>query len=131
MSKIDEDIRSEYLKSKTLFQISKSLGVNPRYVQKIIDTINLNEPKAKSGTEFKCRWAGFGDPSKKHGYVARIRATESWDNDLPEVALARENYEKGTHSLNIGRDGPYLIMYSFIQPVIRPKKNYFELVKEA
>lgn len=121
MSDLDADIQEEYAKHGSLFKTAKKLGVKVDYVASVVED---NDVPVKPDTS-TCEFEGFGDPEKKKHLMARSLATESWDNTRPEVAEARKRFEEGTHGLNIGRDGPWLLLYSFPQAVKTPRPDYF------
>lgn len=127
MSKLDNDIREEYDKHRSLFKTAKRLSVSIDYVLSVVES-QVIEEKPDTST---CHWEGFGDPDKKRYLVARNLAKNSWDNGRPEVADARAKFEAGTHTLAIGRDGPWLLMYVFPLAVPKPRPNYFQPTVEA
>lgn len=127
MSELNKDIQEEYAKHNSLFKTAKKLKVTIEYVISVIgETVVHDVPDSST-----CKFEGFGDPDKQRFLVARSIAKGSWDNDEPEVADARAKFEAGTHNMAIGRDGPWLLMYSFPQPVVTPRPNYFTPVIEG
>lgn len=127
MSELDKDIQEEYAKHGSLYKTAKAFHVTVDYVHNVVEN-SVVEEKPDLST---CVWDGFGDPTKKKHLVARNLAKLSWDNDNVDVAAARVRYELGTHGLNIGRDGPWLLMYSFPRAVVSPRPNYFQPTLEA
>lgn len=121
MSELDNDIKEEYRKHGSLFKTAKALKVSIDYVISIVGDDKVEEQPDVS----TCRFEGYGDPEKRKYFVARSLAREVWDNSRPEVAEARQKFEEGTHNMAIGRDGPWLILYSFPQAVVTPRPNYF------
>lgn len=126
MTNMKQDILREYAEHKSLFKTAKKLGVQITLVREVIKDLPKIEPPNTS----QFRYDGFGDPKKKKYYVARMLATEVWNNEIPEVAEARRAFEAGTHNLGTGRDGPYIILYSFPQIVKTPRPGYFNLTTE-
>jgi hypothetical protein len=124
---IDKDILEEYSKHGSLYKTAKSLGVQVSHVKKVID----NLPTAPKLDTSECRWDGYGNPEKRKFLVGRMPSTETWNNEIPEVAAARKAFEAGTHELGTGRDGPYILLYSFPRIVRKPRPGYFDLKTEA
>lgn len=122
MDSLKKDIREEYERHGSLFKTAKALGVKVDYVAGVIGD---ETPVDTAPDTSSCAFDGFGDPEKKKFLAARSLATESWDNSLHEVSQARRKFEEGTHGLNIGRDGPWLLLYSIPQAVKTPRPNYF------
>ena len=125
-STIDEDILEEYARHNSLFKTARKLNVEVAYVSQVI---NAN-PQVDAPAMEECQWDGFGDPEKQKFLVARMLATETWDNELPEVAKARADYEEGTIDMATGRDGPYILLYAFPRAVKQPRPNHFSLTSE-
>lgn len=121
------DILEEYAKHGSLFRTARNLKVEVIYVKQIVDA----QPSEVAPDLSECRWDGFGDPEKADFLVARMPATEVWDNTIPEVAEARQRFEEGTHNMATGRDGPYILLYSFPRHTKRPQPNYFSLTAEG
>jgi hypothetical protein len=121
MSDLDKDILEEYSKHHSLFKTARKFDVQVDYVSELVKSQKVEELPDVS----TCSFEGFGDPNKKKFLVARNLAKESWDNGRPEVADARAKYEAGTHDMATGRDGPWLLLYSFPRAVARPHPNYF------
>ena len=127
MSKvIDQEIREEYAQHRSLFKTAKKLGIEISYVKTVVESM----PEESKPDLATCRWEGFGDPDKKAFLVARNSADRSWDNSRPEVAKAREDFEAGTHDMATGRDGPFILLYSFPRAVRQPRPGYFNPVME-
>lgn len=124
---LKKDILEEYAKHGSLFKTARKLKIEVLYVSEIIKA-NPNLPAPNLS---ECRWDGFGDPDKQKHLVARMPATEVWDNTIPEVAEAREQFEAGTHDMATGRDGPFILLYSFPRAVRQPRPNYFDLIVEG
>lgn len=127
MSDLANDVREEYGKHGSLFKTAKKFNVTVEYVHDIVGTAPIEEAPDIS----TCTWDGFGDPEKKKYLAARNLAKTSWDNGRPEVAAARAKFEAGTHTLAIGRDGPWLLMYVIPLAVVKPRPNYFQPMVEA
>ena len=121
MSELDKDILEEYAKHNSLFKTASKLDVTAEYVHSVVEGAKVEEEPDTSS----CKYEGYGDPEKRKFLVARKTAEGYWDNEIPEVAQARERYEAGTHDMATGRDGPYLLLYSFPRPVVSPRPNDF------
>lgn len=115
-----EDILLEYKRTRSPYKIAKALGIDTRVVWEV-----LEEHSDRLTTRIE-RFGGFGRPEMQQFMVARrMVSTREWDNQSPEIAVARQRYEAGTHNMMTGRDGGWLILYS--QPNKRkvPRPNYF------
>lgn len=121
MSELDKDVREEYAKHSSLFKTAKALKVTIDYVISVVGGDKVEELPDDS----TCKFEGYGDPEKQKYFVARSLAKDVWDNSRPEVAEARDKFEAGTHNMATGRDGPWVILYSFPQAVVTPRPNYF------
>jgi hypothetical protein len=70
----------------------------------------------------------YGRPDLKEHFVAKRNASAAgWDNDQPDIARARLNYELGTHTLVNMRFGNSIILYAIPLKVRDPKPRYFRL----
>lgn len=127
MSQLDEDIREDYAKHNSLFKTARRYDVEVGYVLNLVQ----NDVQEVAPDLTTCEFDGFGDPVKKKYLIARNAANTSWDNTAPEIVIARAKFEAGTHTMAIGRDGPYLLMYCFPLAVKRPKPGYFQPTVEA
>lgn len=105
------------------FKASNSTGLPLEVVFEIIE--NNKESLARTGERF----GGFGRPDIQKHLVARRRAMgEPWDNKDDNIANARAAFEAGTHILATGRDGPWLLLYSFPRTGrARPQPSYFSV----
>lgn len=68
-----------------------------------------------------------GRPDIAQYFVAKKRPDQGWDNSLPEIQLAREWHELGTHTLATGRWQNWEILYCLPQKVVTPRPRFFEL----
>jgi hypothetical protein len=67
---------------------------------------------------------------RRKAYVVATRnamSSEGWNNDLPDIARARLNYELGTHTLTTGYENGRAILYSIPQKTVTPRPRYFRL----
>lgn len=104
---IIEDTLRHYKQTRSPFKTATKVGITVTEVLQIVDS---QQDKLSSVQE---RHGGFGRPALQPFIVARRRALDrEWDNGDTKVALARENYEAGTHIMATGRDGSWLILYS-------------------
>lgn len=94
------------------FKTSRICAVPVADVFAIVDQY---KDKVESAQE---RYGGEGRPELYPFTVARRKANvPGWDNTDREIAIARANYEAGTHEMVTGRDGAWLILYSI------PRRN--------
>lgn len=104
---IVEEILVKYRQTRSPFKTAHAVGVDVSDVFAVIDD------NSDQLTNVQERHGGMGRPEMQQFIVARRRALDpSWDNGDTTIALARENYEKGTHIMATGRDGAWLILYS-------------------
>jgi len=127
MFDIPSDIRSEIfrslLRTRSPFRTAKDTGYNIRMV------LQVHEEESGPKSSYEERHGGFGPQEKRQFSVARKKAWASWDNNLPEVARARQAYEEGTVELATGRDGDYTILYAFPRKHITPRPGYFNPIE--
>lgn len=120
---IEAEILREYRSTRSPYKVSRKVGVT---IEEVLLTIENHEDKLSAAPE---RFGGWGRPDISSFFVARRKASErTWDNTSSEIALARANYEAGTHIMATGRDGAWLLLYSFPRKG-RPDRNlqgYFE-----
>jgi hypothetical protein len=103
------------------FKAAKSLGVP---IQTVLDVVEANKERLAQGTEVH---GGLGRPELQEFLVARKRGVGAqWDNNDPEIVLARARYEAGTHEMTTGRDGPWQLLYSIVRVrPAAPRPGYF------
>lgn len=70
-----------------------------------------------STKQFNATPEGRGPKHLQKYLVAVTKVYEGWDNELPEIAKARQSYDEGKIEMCTGRDGLNLLMYAF------PKKK--------
>jgi len=105
---------------KSPFKVARELNMDPAAVLIILDG-----RKASRGVRREERFEGWGPPGMRCYVVARKAVCESWDNTSPEIAKARDDYERGTHYLATGRDGDWLLLYAIPLKRLDPKPGYF------
>jgi hypothetical protein len=116
-----DDVLAEYKRTRSPFRTAKNVGLD---TQVVWDIIEANSDKLSAHPE---RNGGFGNPKLQPFLVARRQVTSrSWDNDDPKIALARANYEAGSHDMMTGRDGGWLLLYSIPLKRRMPRPNYFK-----
>ena len=120
-----------YQRLRSPFRVAGKLGMGTARVLQIL----ADNPLAASlSTVSACveTHGGFGRPELVQYTVARKRPTPAWENDSPEIRLARKNYEAGTHELATGRDGDWLILYSIPRRAVAPgRSTYFSVTHSA
>lgn len=124
--KITDEVREEILvnfkKTRSPFRTARNLGYNIEDVLSVVDEVAI--PRSTREEKF----GGFGRPQMQKYLVARKRPWDVWDNNQPEIAKARADYEAGTHEMITGRDGDWLILYSIPRVKPQPRPNYFKPV---
>lgn len=116
---LDEDIREEFKKHRSVFRTARALGITLDRVSKaLVQDLHL---EIKNPSEYD----GWGKPELRHYVVARKHITEQWDNEEIQIKTARSLFEKGTHELVNGRDGDWNLLYSIPRAVSQPRPNYF------
>lgn len=104
---VEADILAKFKQTRSPFKTAHACGVDVSEVFAVIDA------KSDQLTSAEERHGGLGRPEMQRYTVARRRASDrEWDNGNTAIALARENYEAGTHIMATGRDGAWLILYS-------------------
>jgi hypothetical protein len=105
---IEAEIIREFRQTKSPFKVSNKVGVS---VAEVFAVIENHEDKLTVVPE---RHGGEGRPEIRDSLIAKRKATErEWNNSDPKIVEARRNYEKGTHIMATGRDGAWLLLYSF------------------
>lgn len=118
---VEAEIIAVYKRTRSPFKTATETGVDVAVVWKVVDQ---NKDKLSS---FEERHGGRGRPEIERFMVAARRCSErEWDNASPAIASARADYERGTHIMATGRDGQWLLLYSFPRRGPRePRPNYF------
>lgn len=117
---LDEDIRDEFSKHKSIFRTCKQLGISLDRVKKVIGTEEfLIERKTAV-------YGGRGRPELEQYIAASKHANEPWNNSSPELRMARARYEAGTHEMCQGRDGDTILLYTIPRAVPDPRPGYFK-----
>lgn len=118
---IENEILISHQKTRSPFKTATIVGVEVEDVFKVLDK---NKASVGMGAE---RYGGKGRPELEPFIVARRRANETgWDNSNPLIEQAREDYAAGTHEMATGRDGGWLILYSFPRRrVDKTRADYF------
>lgn len=119
---VQDILRTYPLTRNSPFKTARLVGVS---VADVFATIDAHEGQLNVAQE---RYGGFGRPELQQFIVARRQARESgWENSDPDIARARSDYEAGTHEMATGRDGAWLILYSFPRRrVAKGRENYFK-----
>ena len=116
-----DDVLHEYRRTRSPFRTATATGIDVKLVWQIVDQ---HSDKLSSFSE---RNGGLGRPEMQRYLVARRQVTaRQWDNDLPEIAKARANYESGTIEMMTGRDGGWLILYAIPRKKTSPRQDYFK-----
>lgn len=122
---ISEDLRNEIIaglrKLRSPSKVSRQLGIELRTILPIADEL-AGTPRVVREEQH----GGYGKPELREFLLARKRAHETWDNNLPTIAAARLAYEAGTHDMFTGRDGDWLLLYSKPQKKVTPRPDYFK-----
>lgn len=116
---LDDDIREEYSKHRSIFKTARALRVTLDRVTRVVgqETFKVEHHPAKYG--------GRGRPDLEKYIVATKHANEPWNNSSPELKACRSRYEAGTHEMVQGRDGDTTIQYSIPRAVVNPRPGYF------
>ena len=119
-TELKDEIVRELRKFRSPSKVARNLGIDVRLVLPINDELS-NSPRVQRQEQY----GGFGRPELQQFIVGRKKAWAVWDNNDPTIALARTNYEAGTHDMQTGRDGDWLILYSVPQGRVTPRPHYF------
>lgn len=118
---LKEEIKNELYKHRSPSKVARNLGISIRDVLSVDEELS-GRPRIVREERFE----GLGRPELRQFTVARKRAMAVWDVADPNIVEAREAYEAGTHDMATGRDGDWLILYSFPLRKSQPRPNYFK-----
>lgn len=117
----EDEVIAEYRRVRSPFKVAKHLGFDVKDVWLVIDA---NPDAAVQNVE---RWEGEGRPDLRPFFVAQARCADRWDNDESGVALARERFCAGTHTLATHRDGPTKFLCSIpLRRSVPAQPDYFK-----
>lgn len=117
----EADVLAEYRRTRSPFKVATNLGLDVKDVWAVIDA---NPDAAIASVE---RWGGEGRPDLRPYFVASSRCSDRWDNDEPGVALARERFCAGTHTLATHRDGTTKFLCSIpLKRKVPAQPDYFK-----
>lgn len=115
------EVIAEYRRVRSPFKVSTNLGFSVADVWAVIDE---NPDAAVQNLE---RWGGEGRPDLRPHFVASTRCADRWDNDEAGVALARQRYCDGTHTLATHRDGAVKFLVSIpLKRRVPAQPDYFK-----
>jgi hypothetical protein len=117
---LDEDIREEFAKHKSIFRTCKQLDVSLDRVKRVIGTPNFHIERKTA------LYGGRGRPELEQYIAATKHASEPWDNTSAELRQARSRYEAGSHEMCQGRDGDTILLYTIPRAVPEPRPGYFK-----
>lgn len=117
---LDQDIKDEFAKHKSIFRAARALGVTLDRVTSVVGEKNFHVDKRPA------QYGGRGRPELEPYIVATKNGDEAWNNNSSEIEVAREQYEAGTHEMTQGRDGDTIILYSIPRASIQPRPGYFK-----
>lgn len=116
-----DEVLAEYRRVRSPYKVATNLGFDVKDVWEIIDA---NPDAAVQNVE---RWNGEGRPDLRRYFVAQTRCSNRWDNDDEGVALARQRFCDGTHTLATHRDGAIKFLCSIpLRRRVRPQPDYFD-----
>lgn len=117
----EDDVIAEYRRVRSPFKVATNLNLNVAEVWAVIDA---NPDAAIANVE---RWDGDGRPDLREFFVAKVRCSDKWDNDDPGVALARERFCAGTHTMATHRDGVVKFLCSIpLKRRVPARPDYFK-----
>jgi hypothetical protein len=114
-----DEIASDLRKTRSPSRTAKNLGYSIAIILQVVE--DENQPRVLRQE----RHGGLGRPELQKHTVARKKVWQSWNNDLPEVAKARNDYEAGTHQMVTGYDGDWAILYMIPLRWPAAKPHYF------
>jgi hypothetical protein len=115
------EVLAEYRRVRSPFKVANNLGFT---VQDVWSVIDENPDAAVQNLE---RWGGEGRPDLRPYFVAQSRCADRWDNDESGVALARERFCAGTHTLATHRDGGVKFLCSIpLKKRVPAQPDYFK-----
>ena len=113
-----DKVITEYRRTRSPYRTAKILNIPVDEVWSIVEEHKDHRPEHSDG---------WGRPDIRQYTVARRRAGGVWNNMLPKIAEARQNFEAGFIDLATGRDGGWEILYALPRKKRKPRPNYFEL----
>jgi hypothetical protein len=114
-----QEVIREYIKHRLPTKVAKNLGYSIRDVLPIIDEYVGNRTVREE------KFGGFGPEHMRKYIVGRKAVVGVWNNNDPQIAQARLDFEAGTHTMTTGRDGDWLLLYSIPLRKRDPKIGYF------
>lgn len=117
---LDQDIKDEFAKHKSIFRCARALGVSLDRVTSVVGEKNFHVEKRPA------QYGGRGRPEVEKFIVMTKDGNEAWNNTSSEIEAARKEYEAGTHEMTQGRDGDTIILYSIPRAVVHPRPDYFK-----
>ncbi|WP_037500788.1 hypothetical protein [Sphingomonas jaspsi] len=114
------EVIAEYRRVRSPYKVANNLGFDVKDVWEVIDE---NPDAAVQNVE---RWGGEGRPDLRPFFVASSRCADRWDNEEPGVALARERFCAGTHTMATHRDGSVKFLCSIpLRKKVAAQPDYF------
>lgn len=103
------------------FKVANQVGCG---MVDVLDIVNRNKDSMNNGNEHS---GGQGREDLRRFFVASRRASsKGWENDEPSVALARQRFCDGTHTMATHRDGAWLFLCSIpLRWPSAPAPHYF------
>lgn len=115
------EILAEYRRVRSPYKVANNLKLDVKDVWAVIDE---NPDAAVQNQEHS---GGEGRADLRRFIVATSKASERWDNDEPGVALARDRYCAGTHTMATHRDGATKFLCSIpLRRAVAPQPDYFK-----
>lgn len=116
-----QEVLIAYRRLRSPYKVARALGYATRDVWEIIEA---NEHRLSAPPE---RHGGEGPENVRKWLIARTKPSDGWKNDDPDVALARQRFCDGTHTMVTGRDGGWLLLYSIpLKTPVAPRPDYFK-----
>jgi hypothetical protein len=117
----EQDVRDEFEKTRSYFRVARALNTTMEMVKSIIgDTVQPTKRR-------EALFGGQGRPELRKFLVATRTSEQQWDNDEPDIQIARHQYEAGTHEMCTGFDGDTVLLYSIPRASpATPRTNYFQ-----
>lgn len=116
---LDEDIREEFAKHRSVFRTCRALKINVERVNRVVKQDDYRSDTRDSVYD------GEGRPELRQYIVAKKSASGEWDNNSSSIKEMRALFERGTHEMCQGRDGDTIIQYLIPRAVSQPRPGYF------
>lgn len=129
---LEEKVREAYTRhGGDVAKTASDLGLSPETVRQLFtfpQTVVTPDPSVWDMTPPTDRLGrlAVGRKSMRDKIVAVHHVNMPWSiHDRQAITIARKQYDRGTHDMVTGRDGPWIILYSIKRRRPEAPRNYF------